>query len=82
LGSAIESTQQKQKIVKFQIYPGADGSFSLYNDDGNTYAYERGEGEVTRLTWDDAAGKFSREGAKVSTAPDGVVEIVKGKTGD
>jgi alpha-D-xyloside xylohydrolase len=78
---AIESTEQEQAIVKFRVYPGADGAFSLYNDDGKTYAYERGEGHMTRLTWNDATAKFSQEGARVSTSPVGdLVEIVKSKT--
>jgi alpha-D-xyloside xylohydrolase len=82
VGSAIESTEEAQQVIKFRVYPGANGAFSLYNDDGKTYAYERGEGEVTRLNWDDATGKFFREGMKASTAPDGVVEVIKSKTGD
>jgi alpha-D-xyloside xylohydrolase len=83
LGSAIENTEQKQNIEKIRIYPGADGAFSLYNDDGKTYAYERGEVQITRLTWDDASGKFSEAGAKAWTAPDGkLVEIVGNKAGN
>jgi hypothetical protein len=38
-----------------RVYPGADGSFTLFSDDGQTYAYEKGAGSVTRLHWDDAA---------------------------
>ena len=34
--------------------PGADASFTLYDDDGETYAYERGERTTTTLRWDDA----------------------------
>jgi len=64
LGSAIENTEQKQDIAKIRIYPGGDGAFSLYNDDGKTYAYERGEVQITRLTWKDASGKFSEEGQR------------------
>jgi alpha-D-xyloside xylohydrolase len=82
LGSAIETTEQKQDIAKILIYPGANGDFSLYNDDGKTYAYERGEVQITRLTWDDALGKFAEEGAKAWTAPDRtLVEIVGNKIG-
>jgi alpha-D-xyloside xylohydrolase len=81
LGMAIESTEQEQLIKKFRVYPGADGAFSLYNDDGKTYAYERGAGLITRLTWNDATQKFSQAGAKVSTSPVGdLVEVVKSKT--
>jgi len=42
-----------------RVYRGADADFTLYDDDGTTYAYEKGTGTtVTRLHWDDAAGKL------------------------
>ena len=37
------------------IYTGADGAFSLYEDDGTTYAYERGEFARIPIRWDNAA---------------------------
>ena len=83
LGSAIENTEQKQDIAKIRIYPGANGAFSLYNDDGKTYAYERGDMQITRLTWDDASGKFSEEGAKAwKSADERLVEVIGSKTGN
>ena len=36
-----------------QIFPGADGEFTLYDDDGATLAYLEGQGTWTRLAWDD-----------------------------
>jgi alpha-D-xyloside xylohydrolase len=36
LGSAIDSTNEKQTIMKLRVYPGADGSFTLYSDNGTT----------------------------------------------
>jgi alpha-glucosidase (family GH31 glycosyl hydrolase) len=78
LGTAIESTEQKQDIAKIRVYPGANGVFSLYNDDGKTYAYEKGVVHITRLTWNDASGRFSEDGASAWTAPDSkIVEIIK-----
>lgn len=82
LGTAIESTEQKQDIAKIRVYPGANGAFSLYNDDGKTYAYEKGVTHITRLTWNDASGRFSEDGASAWTAPDSkIVEIIKGTPG-
>ncbi len=75
-GSEIENTGQEQQIEKVRIYPGADGEFTLYSDDGKSYAYEKGDFKTTRLRWDDAAQKLSHEGAKAWTEPDAnVVEI-------
>jgi alpha-D-xyloside xylohydrolase len=37
------------------VYPGADADFTLYEDSGDGYAYERGEYAEVDLHWDDAA---------------------------
>ena len=77
LGEPIESTIQTQNIAKVRVYPGSDGHFTLYQDDGTTYAYEKGDSRITRLHWNDAAGKLSHEGAQAWTAADAqMVEIV------
>ena len=55
LGSYIENTEQTQKIATVSVYPGADADFTLFQDDGNTYAYEKGDAKITRLHWSDAA---------------------------
>jgi alpha-glucosidase (family GH31 glycosyl hydrolase) len=39
--------------VRLTIYPGADGSFQLYNDDGLSFAYEKGQFEIVELKWDE-----------------------------
>jgi alpha-glucosidase (family GH31 glycosyl hydrolase) len=77
-GSAIESTSEPQKIKKIRIYPGADADFTLYDDDGKTYGYEKSKSKITRLHWDDAAQKLTHEGAQAWTEPDeDIVKIVK-----
>jgi alpha-D-xyloside xylohydrolase len=35
------------------VYTGADGSFTLYEDDGESYGYERGELSRIPFTWND-----------------------------
>ena len=63
--TALLLTQKdKQTIAKIRVYPGTDGSFSLYDDDGHTYGYERGEMKLTQLHWEDAAARFTHDGAK------------------
>jgi alpha-D-xyloside xylohydrolase len=77
LGEPIESTKQVQRISKVRVYAGADGDFTLYQDDGTTYAYEQGKSSITRLHWDDAARKLSHEGAQAWTVPDEeIVEVI------
>jgi len=78
LGEPIESTSQTQKIAKLRIYPGADADFTLYDDDGTTYAYEKGADRITKLHWDNASRKLSHSGAQAWKGSDAdVIEVVK-----
>jgi alpha-D-xyloside xylohydrolase len=63
LGAAIESTATAQPIAEIKVYPGKDADFTLYDDDGVSYDYEKGKGKLTRLHWNDASGKLSASGA-------------------
>ncbi len=77
LGTPVESTNEEQKIAKVMVFPGADGAFDLYRDDGTTYAYEKGAYQISHLRWNDATGKFSAAGADVGFAKGEVVEVVR-----
>jgi len=70
LGVTVESTHQPQAIEQVSIYPGADANFTLFSDDGTTYAYENGAGSITRLHWDDAKKTLTHEGAAGWSQPD------------
>jgi alpha-D-xyloside xylohydrolase len=77
LGEPIENTQQVQKIAKVRVYAGASGDFTLYQDDGRTYAYEKGDSSITHLHWDDVARKLSQEGAPAWTGSDEeILEVI------
>jgi alpha-D-xyloside xylohydrolase len=78
LGSAIESTHDKQTIAHVKVYPGEDGDFTLYNDDGQTYSYENGNGQIAKLHWDNTARRLTQSGA-TAWSGDGIVEIVAGQ---
>jgi alpha-D-xyloside xylohydrolase len=62
LGADIQSTASKQAIAEIRVYPGKDGEFALYDDDGVSYDYEKGKGSLARLQWNDAAGRLSVHG--------------------
>jgi alpha-glucosidase/alpha-D-xyloside xylohydrolase len=79
LGSDVDSAQEKQRIESVRVYPGANGSFTLFEDDGKTYAYEKGGGAVTTLTWDDAAHQLTHEGGAASSELDKATVVVIGK---
>jgi alpha-D-xyloside xylohydrolase len=79
LGSEVQSAQQPQKIASVRVYPGANGSFTLFQDDGKTYAYEKTGGSVTKLIWDDAAHRLKHEGAPAWSGSDESVVTVVGR---
>ena len=79
LGSEMQSAQQPQTITSVRVYSGADGSFTLFQDEGKTYAYEKGGGSVTKLTWDDSAHRLKHEGGTAWSGPDQSVVKVVGK---
>ena len=41
--------------LEIRVYPGADGSFTLYEDGGDGYGYERGQFSTITFRWDDAS---------------------------
>jgi len=40
--------------IELRIYPGADGSFTLYEDENDNYNYEKGVHATIAFHWDDA----------------------------
>jgi alpha-D-xyloside xylohydrolase len=55
LGPAIEYTSQAADPIELRIYPGANGDFTLYEDEGNSYRYQQGAHSIIPLHWDNAA---------------------------
>lgn len=48
------ATEKPDAPYEIRIYPGADGSVTLYEDDNETYAYEKGQSARYTLDWNDA----------------------------
>ena len=77
MGAPILSTQEPQAIASIRVYPGTDADFTLFSDDGTTYAYEKGAGSLTRLHWNEATHQLMHEGAAAWSKPDTeIVDIV------
>ncbi len=79
LGDPVENTTQIQRLAKVRIYAGADADFTLYRDDGRTYAYETGDRSLTTLHWDNASRKFTHTGPAAWTGSDAEVTEVIGR---
>jgi alpha-D-xyloside xylohydrolase len=54
LGPDIQYVNEKPEApLKLQIYPGRDGHFVLYEDEGDNYNYEQGAFSTTCIRWQD-----------------------------
>jgi len=55
LGPFLEYSNEKPADpIELRVYPGADGDFTLYEDDGITYDYEKGAYTTIPIHWDDS----------------------------
>jgi alpha-D-xyloside xylohydrolase len=56
IGPDLEySDERPADPIELRIYPGDDGDFTLYEDEGDTYDYEKGAFSTISFHWDDAA---------------------------
>jgi len=49
-------TERVDQPTTLTVYPGSDGSFLLYEDDGASFRHRKGEWMGVRLDWKDSAG--------------------------
>jgi alpha-D-xyloside xylohydrolase len=54
--------------IELRVYPGADGSFTLYDDADDGYAYEHGEYSTIPLQWSDKDAMLTI-GARLGSFP-------------
>ena len=67
IGPAIEWTgDNSQSHITFRVYAGKDADFTLYEDDGTTYAYEKGQYSTIEVHWHDASHTFTIDARKGS----------------
>jgi alpha-D-xyloside xylohydrolase len=59
-GPAVEYAEQRtNEPIELRVYRGSDGSFALYDDRGDSYAYEKGERSIVPLRWDDKSATMT-----------------------
>ena len=84
LGPDVQyATEKTDKPTELRVYPGADATFTLYADDNETYAYEKGAYEKIPLVWNDAAKTLTigaREGTYPGQETTRTFTVVCGKT--
>ena len=64
-GEVVEySAAQAEKQITIDVFPGADALFTLYEDSGDGYDYEKGDYRETVLTWNDRKKELLVNGKK------------------
>jgi len=79
-GPEIMYTDEKPADpIVLWVYAGADGAFSLYEDDGLTYGYEKGAAARIPMHWNDATHTLTigkREGSFTGMQKERTFEVV------
>jgi alpha-D-xyloside xylohydrolase len=69
MGPTMEwATEKPADPIELRIYPGADGDFTLYEDENDNYNYTKGAHATIALHWDDAS-KTLTVGARDGSFP-------------
>jgi alpha-glucosidase len=69
LGPVLQSTSLgAEDPLEVRVYPGADAAFALYEDDGDTYAYQQGASSRIPMRWDDRTRTLT-VGVRTGTFP-------------
>jgi alpha-D-xyloside xylohydrolase len=69
LGPDVEyATEKAADPLELRVYRGADGSFTLYEDENDGYNYEKGSHATIPFSWNESANKLTI-GKRVGTFP-------------
>ena len=49
------ATEKPVEPLELRIYPGADGSFTLYEDENDSYNYEKGIFSTITFSWNESS---------------------------
>ena len=70
MGAKVQyATERNWDNLEIRIYPGADGKFTLYEDENDNYNYEKGIYSTVTFNWDDTANTLTI-GKRQGTFPD------------
>jgi hypothetical protein len=59
MGPKIQYATQSVDPIELRVYPGADGSFTLYEDEGDNYNYQSGTYATIPISYSNATGKVT-----------------------
>jgi alpha-D-xyloside xylohydrolase len=80
LGPFVQYASEKPADpIELRVYPGADGSFTLYEDENDIYDYEKGVHATIAFHWDDAKHQLTiddRKGSFPGMLPERTFDII------
>ena len=82
------ATEKKWDNLEIRVYPGANGEFTLYEDENDNYNYEKGVYSTITFTWNDAKKSLTindRKGSfpgMLTTRKFNIVVVTDGKNTD
>ena len=59
MGPMIQYATQSTDPLEIRVYKGQNGTFTLYDDEGDTYHYETGQYAQIKFTWDETAQQLT-----------------------
>jgi alpha-D-xyloside xylohydrolase len=59
LGPFIQYSTEKSDPIEIRIYPGADGNFTLYEDENDNYNYEKGFYLTIEFKWNESTNTLN-----------------------
>lgn len=67
MGPVMEYSDEKpSSTIELRIYPGADGNFEYYEDEGDNYNYEKGNHAIIAFNWNDKLHRLTISDTKGS----------------
>jgi alpha-D-xyloside xylohydrolase len=85
MGPEVEyATQRTTAPAELRIYPVADGEFTYYEDENDTYDYEKGSFSTFKFRWNDKLRQFTisdRRGTFLGMAASRTFNVVAVKPG-
>jgi alpha-D-xyloside xylohydrolase len=64
MGPFIQYSTEKSDPLEIRIFPGANGEFTLYEDENDNYNYEKGLHSLITFRWDDVRKTLSIDDRK------------------
>jgi alpha-D-xyloside xylohydrolase len=58
-GPPIQYAAEKSDPIELRVYRGASGNFTLYEDEGDSYDYEKGVYSTIPISWNEATHKLT-----------------------